>query len=280
MKKIYIILIIICITAVYAFFIEPQRLIVTTVEIKSDAFADILENKTVVHLSDLHFKDGKNPLLNKILKRLENIKPDLIFLSGDYVDWFSGSEAYDHAEYFLSQLKAAYGVYAVMGDADYTCAFRHCLFCHTENSVQPPVKHSVHFLRDTNKVIQIDDHQLNIAGLNVNINLSANIQFMHSLIDSLPTIFLSHTSMPYDKLDADKNVFMLCGDTHGGQVYLPIWLWKILKRKIDPKHMYGYFHEKNKHLFVNSGIGVSFINIRFGVPPEIVLLKFIHTDGE
>ncbi len=45
MKKIFIILIIISIAAVYAFFIEPQRLIVTTVEIKSDAFADILEEQ-------------------------------------------------------------------------------------------------------------------------------------------------------------------------------------------------------------------------------------------
>jgi len=91
-----------------------------------------------------------------------------------------------------------------------------------------------------------------------------------------PAIILSHSSAIYQELNSDKDLLVLSGDTHGGQVFLPIWIWKFIKHKRDPEHMYGYFRENKKHLFVSDGIGTSHLPIRFGVPPQIALFKFVE----
>lgn len=261
---------------IYAHYIEARHIYTDIIEIENDRLAAVLKDKTVLHLTDIHISDDKNHLLPDILDKINELNPDLIFLTGDYVDWFSGNPAYDRAENFLASLSATYGVYAVMGDADYTLSRRHCLFCHTEGAAKPPTKHNVRFLRDSSVVIQIEGKQLRIHGINTRPNIHRyDKERLAVSLDSLPAIVLSHTSLPFSDINNKQNLLMLSGDTHGGQVWLPISVWKLVKRKPDPAHMYGHFREKNKHLFVSNGIGTSHLDIRFGVPPQIAVLKFI-----
>ena len=117
-KKIFLSsLLAVCILlSIYALFIEPQRVKTSHLYINDTELSLILKNKKAVHISDLH--------INKIgfrektaLKIIEGIKPDLIFLTGDYVDW---NGDYSPALMFLSKLEAPLGVWAVMGDYDYS----------------------------------------------------------------------------------------------------------------------------------------------------------------
>lgn len=55
----------------------------------------------------------------------------IFFLTGDYVWW---EDDYEPALDFLSRLKANTGIWAVMGDYDYSISRKCCLFCHEKES--------------------------------------------------------------------------------------------------------------------------------------------------
>ena len=89
-----------------------------------------------------------------------------------------------------------------------------------------------------------------------------------------PALLLSHTSEIYNKISGAREILVLSGDTHGGQVLLPGWFWRLTRRKPDPAHIHGLFREGKKALFVTRGLGTSVVHFRLGAPPEIVVLEF------
>jgi predicted MPP superfamily phosphohydrolase len=63
---------------------------------------------------------------------------------------------------------------------------------------------------------------------------------------------------------------LLAGHTHGGQVHLPVIGTLVTTSKLG--YNAGDFFEHGHHLFVTTGIGTSIVPVRFGVPPEIVIM--------
>jgi predicted MPP superfamily phosphohydrolase len=63
---------------------------------------------------------------------------------------------------------------------------------------------------------------------------------------------------------------LLAGHTHGGQVKLPIIGTLITTSGLG--YNAGEYVEGGRHLFVTTGIGTSIVPVRFGMPPEIVIL--------
>jgi predicted MPP superfamily phosphohydrolase len=87
-------------------------------------------------------------------------------------------------------------------------------------------------------------------------------------------LLLSHTSEIYEKISSSREVLALSGDTHGGQVRLPGWFWRLTRLTPDPAHIYGIFREGKKALIVTRGLGTSRVHFRLGEPPELVVLEF------
>jgi len=93
----------------YGIFIEPYQIEIRHLWIGDLQPGKILEGNIAVHLSDLHVSEiGRRE--QKVLNILEEVEPDFIFLTGDYVSWRGEHEA---ALTFLSKLKAKVGVWAV-----------------------------------------------------------------------------------------------------------------------------------------------------------------------
>ena len=71
---------------------------------------------------------------------------------------------------------------------------------------------------------------------------------------------------------------VLCGHTHGGQVYMPFNMeFRFMRSDILPKegYKYGYHYYKNKNrMFITCGLGCSFMPIRFKTTAEIVFVHF------
>lgn len=260
--------------ALYGFFIEPNQVRLKTIKIHNEAMASTLKGLKIVHLSDLHIGENISISANQTLKILNELKPDLILLTGDYVKWNGDKLAYDNAITFLSHLNAPLGVYAVMGDADYSFTRSSCGFCHEEGSTLPPSQHQVKFLRDTQAVIAIDGEKFSIIGIGRNSDYASGSKTINNILTDRPAIILSHISSVYNDINVKKDVLVLSGDTHGGQIFLPEFIWKIIKRKPDAEHKYGLYQDKNKSLYVTSGIGTSDIPFRLGVRPEVVLFEF------
>lgn len=259
---------------IYGAVIEPGHLTVTTIDIREGRLAHILAGRKIALLSDLHFGDDGEPIAAAALRRLKEIRPDLILLTGDYVDWGSRAPAYDHALAFLARLQAPLGVFAVLGDADRTFSRKSCEFCHEPGSGAPTQRHSVVFLKDAQKTIATPLGDFLIIGIDPERGAHPTSHIWQFLEGETPALLLSHTSEIYKNISGAREIMVLSGDTHGGQVLLPAWFWRLTRRKPDPAHIHGFFREGKKALFVTRGLGSSGVHFRLGAPPEIVVLEF------
>ncbi len=221
--------------AFYGFFIEPEQIEVTHLWPDNPKLKNILKGKTAVLLTDFHMKKI-GTMENKVLKLLKDINPDLIFLTGDYVKW---NGDYEPALNFLSQLKAKTGVWAVMGDYDYSNSRKSCLFCHEHGlgklDDRPPVK----FLRNNKAEIFFSGKKLTIYGVD------KEYEDEPPDIDGAE-IILSHNPLFFNGIKNNNAVLVLSGDTHGGQILLPSWLWSILGYEKNAKYDCGLFRKGNK----------------------------------
>ena len=259
----------------YSFFIEPCQTRLKIVEIKNKAFASTFKDLKIVLLSDLHIGVNLSASAKRSLKIIHEIKPDLILLTGDFLEWKRTKQCYDNAIKYLSQLNASIGVYAVRGDADCFVSKISCELCRKEGSIFPPGNHQVKFLRNSQVFLENRGKKFAIMGITMGSKHFSGFSIANSMDNCIPYIILSHTSLVYHDIGTNNNVLILSGDTHGGQIYLPQLFWEIIKIKPDPEHMYGLYQDMNKVLYVTSGIGTSpNFPFRLGVPPEVVLFKF------
>ena len=255
---------------IYGVWIEPYQVDVHHLQIKGAGINKVLKDKIAVHLSDLHIiKIGKRE--KKISKILDDLKPDLIFLTGDYVGW--GGD-YEPALTFLSSLKAKIGIWAVMGDYDYSSSRKSCLFCHEQGSGKFTERHKVRFLRNEMELDGLPDGYAWLGGSDpgaeFNYITNEGIRFLE---EKTPSIILSHSPLIFD-LVFDQDVLILAGDTHGGQIPFPSWLWGILGYEKSALYNQGLFQEGQKRMYVSRGIGTSHFPIRILCPPELVVLHF------
>jgi hypothetical protein len=270
-KTIFLLVGLILLLLLYGIGIEPNRIVVQHIYLQDDALNRVLKGKTAVQVSDLHINwEGKRE--KYVLKIIEDLKPDLIFLTGDYVKWKGN---YDGALNFLSRLDAPLGVWAVLGDYDYSISRKSCLFCHESGSGMPTQRHKARFLRNKIERTVVANNDIWLGGIDPESEFSDIAGIPSSFAtDHLPAIILTHNPLLFDSIDNDHNVLILAGDTHGGQGPLPAWLWQIVGYRKNARYSHGFFQDGMKKMYVSRGIGTSHVPVRFLRPPELVVLHF------
>jgi predicted MPP superfamily phosphohydrolase len=88
---------------------------------------------------------------------------------------------------------------------------------------------------------------------------------------SNPVILLAHEPDIFPEVP-ERVSLTLCGHTHGGQVALPFIGRPVVPSRYGDRYAYGHIVEDGRHLIVSGGLGCSGIPVRFGVPPEIVVI--------
>jgi len=267
----YIIISFIVILFVYGRYVEPDAVKIREIHMNSEFITKALEDKIIVHISDLHIsRFGKVEI--RVLRHIEKIKPDLIFLTGDYVAWRGDIQP---ALKFFSRLTAKLGVFAVMGDYDYSDSKNSCLFCHEKGTGKPTRAHSVQMLINSSQKIIIGNQAIKVVGIDEGYDDLNGVLEIKDLADpELLSLVLSHSPLAFDKFSDKDKIFIFSGDTHGGQVKLPKWVFNVLGYEKNVKYNYGLFKEGNKTLYVNRGIGTSHLKFRLFCPPEIAVFRF------
>ena len=92
-----------------------------------------------------------------------------------------------------------------------------------------------------------------------------------------PAILLAHEPKIFADL-TDRFALTLSGHTHGGQIRLFGWS-PISADSCGNRYAYGHVVENGRHLVVSGGLGLSKLPVRFGVPPEIVLIELGAEEG-
>ncbi|MHB0998684.1 MAG: metallophosphoesterase [Armatimonadota bacterium] len=234
-----------------AFYIEPWFPRVITQNIYIDDLPPALDGLKIVHLSDLHIvKVGRRE--QRALKLIIGIKPDLICLTGDYIEddgitpgEYTWQDCIPEAVRFMSGLHARYGVYAVMGNWD-------------RQEMIPPMEDA------GVRVLDDDPVEVAIGGSKVRLCSERDLQ---PRSDCGAVIVLDHFSDVADDIKGSgrRADLALAGHWHGGQVGWPL-------KMTDVKYLAGLYHVGETQLYVTRGLGMHSIPVRFNCPSEISLL--------
>ena len=240
-------------------------------QIESSSLGEVLGGLKVAHLSDLHLKSiGLKE--NKILEILSGEKPELIFITGDLIR-FEGP--YEPVMSFLRKLKPPYGIYGVLGNTEYSNENGSCILCHEERSRKLKEKQNPVFLRNSSFPLKINGKTLNILGVDDPVNKKSNIKTaLKGMNSEAPSILLAHSPEIFEEASELGIDLLLCGHTHGGQIFVTKYLRKIFPLEASLEFLEGFFQKGKMLMYVSRGLGTSFLPFRFGVKPEITFFKF------
>lgn len=103
----------------YGALIERNCFSVKRVEIESGKLPKAFDGYRVVQISDIHLRSfqGRGKALQRAVDKINALDPDIIAFTGDLVTL--SAEELSFASDILSQLRAADGVFSVMGNHDY-----------------------------------------------------------------------------------------------------------------------------------------------------------------
>ncbi len=264
-----VILLLILSCGIYAFFIEPNRLIVDQQTIQVEAWPKELSGLRIAIIGDIHtggpFINEKK--LGRIVDLTNQQNPDLIVLLGDYMSpnsWHSHRVEPEVTAAALKNLRAPLGVYAVLGNHDWW---------YSGIKVRRALEaDGIPVLEDDVAEIRWRSTSFWLAGL---ADLWTRPQHIDETIAKVPTgatvIALTHNPDIFPSLPQSVPL-LLAAHTHGGQVRLPLIGTPIVPSDFGPKYTAGHVFENSHHLFVTTGIGTSILPVRFRVVPEIVIL--------
>ncbi|WP_430600329.1 hypothetical protein IGI84_002126 [Enterococcus sp. DIV0008] len=258
---------------VYSFIIEPHLLKQRHYLIKKDkrTVLDISKaydlyqaesNIVIAHISDLHFSRWFKPRrMNRIIRSTIQNKPDLIIITGDLIDNYKKWPHRSTKRLIekLKKLQAPLGKIAVMGNHDHLNDGHYF--------VKEIYQHAGFTLLDNESVFGSDDKtSMNIVGIDIE---SPKVSFTYEATLAEWQLLLLHEPDYVSRITNLPNYdLILSGHSHGGQIRLPFYY---AKTKGALKYTDGlYLLGKETLLSVSSGVGMTKIPARLGVPPEIL----------
>lgn len=253
---------------------------------------DSLGGTTLVQLSDLHF-DGlrlSETLLAEAIDAANQIKPDLVVLTGDYVT--DDPSPIDALAQWLQKLESRCGTYAVLGNHDIYPLGAKAEVTEGLSNVGIEVL--------WNQIAYPFGNALPLVGLADYWSREFNpAPVFAKLSPQTARIVLSHnpdTAMPLKSWRVD---LQLSGHSHGGQIVIPgmgpFPTWYQTIRRYIPKSLHRWIpymredcHKVMKHwewaqglhqvennlLYVNRGLGTYFPG-RLFCPPEVTVIRLV-----
>jgi predicted MPP superfamily phosphohydrolase len=250
---------------------------------------DQLEGVKIVQISDLHLGSwtNKSALVDAVdVINAEN--PEFIFFTGDLVNFLT-REAYKY-KYVLKQLKAKYGVFAVLGNHDYGDYVNWETQAEKEQNLRDLEvlykEMGWTLLRNKNHIAHINNIPIAVVGVE---NWSAYDRFprygdldkaLEGTDDARFKILLSHDPTHWDKIVSQKfpNIHVtLSGHTHGFQFGVELKNFRWSPAQYMYKRWAGLYDnpvtDNPQYLYVNRGLGMIGYPGRIGILPEITVLE-------
>lgn len=237
----------------------------------------------VVQISDAHVGNMGEcfDIMERVADEIEQLNPDMVLFTGDLVN--SRSEEVFPFIPTLSRIKARYGVYAVLGNHDYSDYARfsnpeekqknfealvnaYPLFNWTllnNNSVQ------IHSGTDSITIVGVENWGEPPFSQHGDLDVA-----MEGLPDNQFKILLSHNPEHWrKKVQFDDRIDLtLSGHTHAMQFKLKFGSWQWSPAEWKYPLWSGLYKSDANKLYVNDGLGYVFIPFRFGTRPEITLI--------
>jgi len=230
----------------------------------------------IAQLSDIHLDEFTEPaFLHSVVVRINQLKPDMIFLTGDFVTMSPISKRiFKDAPWqcagILKQLNCPLR-YACLGNHDLLVGKRKVAAALTANGIM--------VINNSYLPIERGGGRFWLAGIEDPLeghpDPGAAIPASIRNLPGEPVVLLCHGPDYADDLLARAEghavSLMLSGHTHGGQVCLPL-VGPVVLPRYGQKYVAGWFQFGKLQLHVNRGIGTVGVPFRFNCPPEISML--------
>jgi predicted MPP superfamily phosphohydrolase len=257
--------------AVKAFWLEPRSLVVTRADIGVPQWPVDARPLQVAVLADIQ---PAGPHLTaervaEIVAQVNALAPDLVVLLGDYVSLMRLSTSHvppKATAAVLARLQAPLGVHAVLGNQDWWLDGRYLRRLLEDAGIKV-------YENEARQIETAAGERLWIAGLADLSSRRADLPgTLAQVTDAAPVILLSHSPDVFPEVP-ERVALTLAGHTHGGQINLPFLGRLFVPSRFGQRYAYGHIIEGGRQMFVSSGIGNAIVPARYGVPPEIVLLR-------
>lgn len=229
----------------------------------------------IAHISDLHDAEfGKNN--KRLIKLLEDSKPDIIAVTGDSVD-----ENRPNIDLTLDFFEKAVGVascYYVTGNHEAGISKEDYQFL--ESSLE---NLGVIVLKNQERIIEKNGEKISVLGIDdpyfaSRNNKSPASQMSVENLNDVSSfdgyrILLSHRPEYFEAyVEADIDL-VLSGHAHGGQIRFPFVGGIVAPDQgFFPKYDGGIYSKENTSMSVSRGLGNSIIPLRINNRPELVII--------
>lgn len=258
----------------YSYFIEPNTISVESLELDLDCAQNAGKEDRFVQISDLHFTDEtRTEKITEILNSVNLQKPSAVFITGDLISEKNGIDA---ALELVGKLSGKYPTYVVFGNWDYWSLD----FDVNDFSVQLE-NSGAKLLINKNTGLEVNNNLYHIAGVKDPYTSGENLQDVAKALSGINPradeckILLAH-SPNVIKYAKNRGIdLILAGHTHGGQIFIPFITDYFIpsRREAGRGYISGLYSINSDKMYVNRGIGVSVIPLRFMAPPELTVIK-------
>lgn len=264
--------------SLWGFTLGQRRIRIDRVDLPVAGLPGALSDLTLVQISDLHIGPLLPPeKLRGMVDRVNALAPDLVLITGDLFDFDAAYVEAGSRE--LARLSAVHGVYAVLGNHDVYTGVERVVEALSANT-------GIRVLRDEWQSVDVAGGRLCVAGLEdrgegwtERDSESAELERLaHEIPDGLPTVLLVHRPAFFAQAAALGFDVALAGHTHGGQLSLP-GLQHHNPSRLVSRWTRGRFERDGCVLYVNRGLGVAGLPLRFNCPREIAAIRLVPRVG-
>ncbi|PJA86569.1 MAG: hypothetical protein CO141_04015 [Candidatus Moranbacteria bacterium CG_4_9_14_3_um_filter_42_9] len=231
-----------------------------TVKIKD--LPDDWKGKTAVQISDVHLGHIlKADFLHGIVGRINELKPEIVFITGDLFDGMDGDLTGIAKP--LENIEAPWGMFYVTGN----------------HETYLGVGKAFAAIKDTG-IKTLNDEKVLVNGMQIiglsypergaSKNIGETIQSMESFNPKIPSILLYHSPVQIKRVKEAGISLQLSGHTHKGQLFPLRYITWLIYKGYD----YGLHTDGDFSIYTSSGVGVWGPTMRTAATPEIVVIKF------
>jgi len=260
----------------------PLPLVVRRRDVRLRALDPGLAGLSILHVSDLHFR-GPEPWKQEALGCLESLDPDLVVITGDFID---GREGVGPVADVCRRLRGRLGTYAVLGNHDYqSYGVLHFLRdvraktmrgerrTYTAELVQALEDAGVTVLGNASRRLKANGTPIWVIG--VDDIYSGHMDFAAAFGDVEGAglrLLLAHSPDALEGDHPDGLDLVLAGHTHGGQICLPGGGAITTRTRMRLPRGAGVMVLTGTVLHVSAGVGATGVPVRLFCPPEVSLL--------
>jgi predicted MPP superfamily phosphohydrolase len=263
----------------YAVHVEPTWLEINRHDIPIASLPASHDGLRVVQMTDFHAsKHVTEKYLNEAVEMAHAQHPDVIVLTGDYIH--KGGKHVDDVAKILGRLRAPLGVYAVLGNHDYSVrnalGFRR--YKHLHQTIADALSdQGIRVLHNETLPLVRDGKHIFLSGV---ADLWSRVCDLDAALDGIcpqtPRIVLAHNPCTIERLGEHRCDLMLSGHTHGGQVNLP-GIGPVALGPKGRRFAAGFYRHGKSMVYVNKGVGFG-LQLRYGVRPEVAVFTLRRPD--